>query len=530
MKKEIRSILSVIDKTTILSIIIISSIVNLLMLVIPVAIQTLVNIVAFGKMLRPVFTLGTIVFVLMIGIAILNVWQSIIIEIIRQKCMVKLSFDLTDLFTKFVSPTKLESSYRPDLVNRFFEISTINKSLTSLLIYGTNLSLQTVFGLTLLALYHPFFLLFDAFVLIGITLIIIWPYRLALLNAKEECTQKHRIAVWLEEIFNNKLIFNFLSYDKFAKKQTDKELIKFLKTRNLEFRQLIKHQIGLFTLAAISMSMLLCLGGYLVIQNQLSLGQLVAAEIIYSMLIYGFKDIFTVLENYYDLRASLIKIKDLTISPQETTVPKATENFFLEITQLHLNIKDKLDATALRAQPLLIHLDKREDAFLLTKELFGFSPLSFLKVKVNGVACSQDFLRAIRSYSLVVTNMPWFMGTIYENLVLNKKNVSNESIYQYLEDFNLLHKTMELPHGLHTTFESLEKVFTLSELTKLSLIRARVAQPQLLLLDCIMDIFDKKEGEDIISLLLEELENSIIIIITQSNFFPFIKNRVALTS
>lgn len=141
MKQGMNSIAEVLDKATIASIVMISVIVSLLSLSIPIAAQTLVNLIAFGKLLQPVVTLSLIVLVLMIALGALNIWQTVIIEVIQQKLMVNISLNLTRQFTH-LSLDNFSSHHGPELVNRFFEVATINKALSSLLLYGVNLGLQ----------------------------------------------------------------------------------------------------------------------------------------------------------------------------------------------------------------------------------------------------------------------------------------------------------------------------------------------------------------------------------------------------
>src|SRR5689334_7144379 len=93
------SITDVLDKQTLVSIALISVIASLLTLSIPIAAQTLINLIAFGKLLQPVVTLSLIVFILMLALGALNVWQAIILEVIQQKLMVKTSLNLTNQFT-----------------------------------------------------------------------------------------------------------------------------------------------------------------------------------------------------------------------------------------------------------------------------------------------------------------------------------------------------------------------------------------------------------------------------------------------
>ena len=120
MNKDMNSIAEVLDKSTFSSIAMISVLVSLLTLSIPIAAQTLVNLIAFGKLLQPVVTLSMMVLVLMIALGALNIWQTVIIEVIQQKLMVKISLNLTRQFTH-LSLNKFSSHHGPELVNRFLK-------------------------------------------------------------------------------------------------------------------------------------------------------------------------------------------------------------------------------------------------------------------------------------------------------------------------------------------------------------------------------------------------------------------------
>ncbi|WP_244946943.1 ABC transporter transmembrane domain-containing protein [Legionella israelensis] len=351
-KQEIGSIKEVLDHSTIMSILIISLLASLLSLTIPVAAQTLINLIAFGKLLRPVLTLSLIVFIFMLALGALNVWQIIIAEVIQQKLMVKISLNLTNQYNH-LSLSNFSAHYGPELVNRFFEIVTIKKSLANLLIYGINLSLQVFFGLILLLIYHPLFLVFDAIVILGVLIVIFVPYRKAIESAKKECIEKHNVGAWLEEILINRFLFRFNLYHRFVTQQTDKRLVSFLKARNLHFKQLVKHQIGFNFLSALVSSLLLGVGGYLVINDQLSLGQLAAAEIVLGALIYSFKRFGALLENYYDMIASENKIESVINLPIEKFDTKLHE-IYEPIQSIEIRNQAKTNAQTNADSPLLV--------------------------------------------------------------------------------------------------------------------------------------------------------------------------------
>lgn len=534
------SILGVLDHPSIYSILIISILISALSLVVPIAAQTLINLVAFGKLLQPVISLSIMVFVLMAGMGILSIWQTVIIEIIQQKLMVQISLELAKHFTH-LSPTIFSTHNGPELVNRYFEIVVINKALASLLLYGATLSLQMIFGLILLLFYHPVFLLFDSFIVISLLLIIFIPYRTALDSAQAECAQKHVIGSWLEEILINRYLFKYNEYPRYVVEQTDKRLVGFLKARNKHFRQLIKHQIGLYALAALATSLLLGLGGYLIINNQLSLGQLVASEIVLGTLIYGFKRLGALLENYYDLMASARKIDFALNLPLENNhnqevasyLPPSMKSIHLRFENISLQPRSNhphhssFNAEASPLNPLLLFFKQEDSCKHFIESLSGLNETFSSTIILNQIPCTQKSLIALRKHSLLIREPQWFAGTIYQNLVLNHRNVEVDVIYNLLKQMNLLGKILACPDGLNTLVHDWPTVFTLSELIQLMIVRAIIGKPRLLIIDRSLDELPVEEVDVVLSLLLA-LDNTTLVITTLKNHMQPLPNRLVL--
>lgn len=526
MKKEIGFIIKTLDNATISSIVMISVLISLLSLCIPVAAQTLINLIAFGGLFQPVLTLSIVVFVTLLALGALHLWQMVIVEVVQQKLMVKVSLDLTHQFSH-ISLDTFTTHQGPELVNRFFEIVTVKKSIASLLLYGINLCLQLFFGLLLLLLYHPLFMVFDGFIILGLLLIIFIPYRKALESAEEECFQKHQIGAWLEEILINRLLFRFNFYHRYATLQADKRLMSFLKARNRHFKQLIKHQIGFYSLSALASSILLGMGGYLVINNQLSLGQLVAAEIILGALIYAFRRFGVLLEHYYDLKASQTKLEKVLNLPIEA-FQADLEALFVPIKTIQLKIPGIADVEASYESPLLISSPSSEQCQIFTDELLGFKQNGTFGLFVNNTFCSNDSRILLRRYALLIRRPEWFAGTIYDNLLLSQPDISDTVIIEQLKKANLLDKIMSYPLGLKTIVYEWQTVFTELEIIQFMVVRALLVKPQLLIVDRAFDAFDKNRDELISQLLT--LDKTILLVLSRHSNFKNITNRLVLPS
>ena len=526
MKQEINSIIKMLDGTTILSIVMISVLVSLLSLSIPIAAQTLINLIAFGGLLQPVITLSIIVFVTMMALGALHLWQMVIIEVIQQKLMVKISLSLSSQFSH-LSLDNFSTHHGPELVNRFFEIVTIKKSIASILLYGINLVLQLLFGLLLLLLYHPLFMIFDGFLLLGLLVTIFIPYRKGLESANEECYQKHRVGAWLEEILINRFLFRFNLYHRYATLQTDKRLVSFLKARNRHFKQLLKHQVGFYSLSALASSFLLGMGGYLVINNELSLGQLVAAEIVLGGLIYALKRFGVLLEHYYDLKASQNKLETILDLPTDK-VKEDLEALFVPIKTLQLKIPGEDIAAASHHHPLLICSHCSEQCQQVIDAILGFKQNKNVELFINNTLCTDENRILLRRVSLLIGRPQWFAGTIYDNLLLNQRQVSHKIIIEQLKKANLLDKIMSQPKGLKTIIYEWQTLFTEFELVQFMVVRALLVKPQLLIIDRAFDLLDKNIDELISPLL--GLENTILLVLSQHLHCKTITNRLVLPS
>lgn len=512
LKKELNSIFDVLDRSTLASIVMISVLASLLTLSIPVAAQTLINLIAFGKLLQPVLTLSIIVLILMLALGALNIWQVIIVEVIQQKLMVKISLNLTRQFTR-LSLDNFSAHHGPELVNRFFEVVTIKKALASLLLYGISLSLQLFFGLMLLMLYHPLFLVFDAFIFISIALIILIPYRKGLKSAKDECTQKHQIGAWLEELISSRFLFRFNDYHQYALYQVDRRLVAFLKARNTHFRQLIKHQTGFYILSAMASSLLLGLGGYLVINNQLSLGQLVAAELVLGALIYGFKRFGVLLENYYDLVSSEDKLDTVLNLPQEF-IQSDMNQLIYPVKTIRIQHLTGAEVVVSAENPLVIYSEDSDQCHTFCEFLLGFKKDADFSVFINDMLCTEVYRRVLREKAILLSEPEWFAGSIYDNLLLNHRGIATDKLMDWLNYFGLAEKILRQPDGLKTIVYDWQTVFSELELYELMVIRTLLVEPELIVIDRVLDKFRKEDAQRILDA-LSPLHRSVKILLTQ---------------
>ena len=241
---------------------------------------------------------------------------SYVVEILQRRLFVRLVADLAYRLPR-VRGTAFDGMHAPELVNRFFEIVTVQKAASSLLLDAVSIILQTFVGMAVLAFYHPFLLGFDLVLLMLIAFITFGLGRGAVKTAVNESIAKYAVGAWLEELVRHPTAFKLHSGHQFALDRSDRLTVDYLDARKKHYRIVLRQLLFALGLQATVATALLGLGGWLVIQGQLTLGQLVAAELIVTVIVGSFAKMGKHLESFYDLLASMDKLGHLFDLPTE---------------------------------------------------------------------------------------------------------------------------------------------------------------------------------------------------------------------
>ncbi len=292
---------------------------GVLSLAVPIAVESLVNIVTFGRMLQPLLVLSLLLFGFLAFAAMMRALQVVVVEIIQRRLFVRVTADLAYRFPR-VNLNSLHGEYGPELANRFFDVVTLQKVVAQLLLDGLAIILTTLVGMTVLAFYHPWLLGFDVLLLTmvvgGVTVL----GRGAIATGIDESRQKYRLASWLQDLLRCPLGFKTAGAADFALDRANHMTAKYLAFRQKHFAVLFRQQVFLLGLQAVAATVLLGFGGWLVVKGQLSLGQLVAAELIVATILSSMAKLGKHIEGFYDVVAAVDKLGhlfDLSMEPQD---------------------------------------------------------------------------------------------------------------------------------------------------------------------------------------------------------------------
>lgn len=474
--------------------------VGVLTLVTPVAVQALVNSVAFGTLLQPVVVLTAVVFIGLAFAGAIRALQVHMVEVLQRRIFVAVSADLAARLPR-VQASAFDGAHGPELVNRFFDVLTVQKAVASLLLDGVALVLQSAVGMVLLAFYHPVFLAFDVVLLICIAVVVLLLGRGAARTSIEESRAKYAVAAWLEELARHPDLFRATAGAAFASARADDLARRYLGARHGHF-QILFRQIGAtLVLQALLSTLLLGLGAYLVIARQLTIGQLVAAELIVSAVVAGLAKFGKHLESLYDLLAAVDKLGHLVDLPLERldgAIPPPVEG------GAALRLRGVSFAYAAGTQVLRgLDLDLSPGGRVaivgsggsgkstLVEVICGLRAPDDGRIEVDGVDLRERWLPALRGQVGLVRGGHVFAGTVMENVIAGRPEVRPEDARAALRAVALFEELATLPAGNATALSASGHPLSSSQVLRLCVARALAGRPRLLILDGVLDALDR---------------------------------------
>ncbi len=488
------------DRNDVLLVVLYAVISAVVGLSIPITVQAMVNTVAFGALLQPMIVLALLVFAGLAASALFRALQMQVVETIQERVFARTALQLSHRLPH-LDASVLDETHGPELVNRFFDVVTVQKSASVLLVDGSALALQTLVGMIVLAFYHPYLLAFDALLLFGILIVFSGLGRGAERTAIAESKAKYAMAAWLQEVVRHPILFKSEGGEPFAARRTYELTQAYLAARRDHFRVLFRQIVGALSLQVVFSSVLIATGGFLVLNKQLTLGQLVAAEIIVSSLLAGFSKVGKQLESLYDMLAGVDKLGYLLDLPAEPTGGRAfpanrTGPASVELKDVSFTYggRDVLETVSLRVEPgerVALQGASGSGKSTVLDLLYGIRQPREGVVEIDGETLHTLTRATLRSQVGMVRGLEIFDGTVLDNVIAGRPHVSVEDAREALENVALWNDVKLLPQGVDTPLRSFGTSLSMSQARKLVLARAVASRPRLLLLDASLDDLDE---------------------------------------
>jgi putative ABC transport system ATP-binding protein len=501
-------------------------VVGVLALATPIAVEALVNTVAFGRFLQPIVILASMLLGVLMFSAALRGVQTYVVEIIQQRLFARVASDLAYRLPH-AQLEALDQHYAPELVNRFFDVVTLQKVAANILVDGITLVVTTLLGMAVLAFYHPWLLGYDILLLTMIVLIIFGLGRGAVTTSIKESKQKYYMAAWLEELARCPLAFRTEGGAEFALDRADWLTHDYIMARKKHFRILIRQILFALGLQAVASTVLLGLGGWLVVSGQLTLGQLVAAELIVTMIVGSFAKMDKHLEGFYDVMAAMDKLGTLFDLPVEKTGgllhwPELGESKPPTI-RLHAvsysypqgnKVLDGVSFTVGSGDIVGINGATCSGKSTLCELIYGLRSPTFGHLTIDGIDPKDFRPDVLRRKVALVRDIETFHGTISENVHLQRPDIGTNDVHDALHFVGLLDEILTLPEGLDTHICSHGRPLTENQCRRLMLARALAARPGILLLDGLLDPLPDPDLESLLPSLFDPNLNCTMVIVS----------------
>ncbi len=506
---------------------------GLVSLSLPLGIQAIINLIQSGRVSVSWVVLVIIVIIGVALVGILSIMQLRITENLQQKIFVRSSFEFGYRLPK-IKFEELYNQYPPELANRFFDTITIQKGASKLLIDFSSALLQIVFGIILLSLYHPFFIFFGLILLFLLYIIFKFSYNSGISTSIKESKYKYKVVSWLQEMARNNYSFR-------KKTNFDYALIKnnYLVTQYLEYREkhfnIIKRQYTqLIVFKVIITAGLLFIGGYLVLNQKMNIGQFVAAEIIILLVINSVEKIVVGLETLYDVLTAVEKIgqiSDLEIEPNQTTtneicynnITLEAENIKFKFPESRDYVLDNINLKIENSEKIFLEGDNGSGKTTLIRILSGLLQPTSGTFFINDDTYRKIDLQQFRSQiGTIINGETPFEGTILENITFNNPSISQEDIKWAIESVKLGSFIKSLPKGLDTKIFPEGKQLSSSNAQKILLARSIINKPKILFYEDALDRMDAHIAKEIIDFLTSG-ENKWTLIVSSKN--PYWKEK-----
>ena len=524
------------EKNEITSIYFYSIFAGLVQLSLPLGIQSIISFVLGGAIST---SLVLMVIIVILGVFInglLQVNQMKIIEKIEQQLFVRYSFQYAHKIPN-LNQKEINDYYLPELVNRFFDTISLQKGIAKILLDIPAATIQIVFGLILLSFYHPVFIFFGILLLSILYVILRTTGDKGLETSIEESNYKYKVAGYLQELARVITTFKFSRNNSLHISKTDKYVTGYLSARTSHFKILLFQYWTLVIFKVLIVSAMLIIGGYLLVHQQLNIGQFIAAEIVILMVLGSVEKLIVNLDKVYDVLTSIEKITKVIDKPNEKSgdvlLSDLDSPLHLKVIDLSFhyeegkNVLQNVTFEILAGEKICIMGKDNSGKSTLLRLLTGTYPNYNGSILINGVPLSNYDTKSIRvNTGILVQMQDIFQGTLRENICVGDESITTFQLNELAEIVGLKkfvddHKEgydLELfPMGQHLSGRVIKMIL---------LMRALIHKPKLLLLEEPWLGLEEEYANKIKEYLLSYSKNNVMVVVGNDEEFAAKCNKV----
>jgi ABC-type bacteriocin/lantibiotic exporter with double-glycine peptidase domain len=514
--------------------------IGLFSLIVPLTVQELVNTFAFA--IQPI-TIVTLAGVMVAGLLFVGAFRALqfyAVEVLERRVFARVALGMAQQL-----PHLQFLGFKPRYANYFMETVFMQRALSVLLVDLINVIVGGAVGMTILVFYHPYFLFYNALLLAGFTVVFFLMSHGGLKATIDMSHAKYETLHWLQEISYNLLHFKATDSQALLMRRTDELVRSYVETRQTRFGVLIRQYLGSVGWQAVAHSGLLATAGWLLSIGQLTLGQLVAAEVVVSGLLLSFDAVVKRMGHIYYFLTGLNELdflfslpKDQASATLSVPLPDPTIHGIRvtckDLAVIHSGMPPIFEHFNLEVTPgekIGVYASTTTAKTALARVLAGLETPTGGVLRYNGVDLRHLDLQAINRCRgfMIDSQLTLFEGTIEDNIVLGRSYIPYSDVRWALRFTELEEDVDALPQGLKTHIRAPGKILAPTHIIRILLARAILARPQILIFDGIIHNMQPTLRETVLRRLCSKDEPwSVIFVSNDPNLTPHVDRRIIL--
>jgi ABC-type bacteriocin/lantibiotic exporter with double-glycine peptidase domain len=502
---------------------------GILTLSIPLGLQSIINFVLGGSFSTSLTILIVAVVVGVLLTGVLQVLQLKVNERIQQDIFVQYSFEFAQRIPR-LDMLSVDGYYMPELLNRFFDTISLQKGLSKILLDIPIATIQIIFGILLLSFYNASFIIFGLLLIVVLVLIIRFTSRQGFESSMRESDQKYQVASWLQEMGRTMKSMKFARENNLHLHKADQHISSYIDWRTRHFKVLLSQYWAMISFKVFITVSMLVVGAFLLIQQELNVGQFVAVEIVILTVLGSIEKFIFTLDKVYDVLTSIEKLGKVIDKPMEkegTFTLIAEQGLMVETINLGFSFQptgkkvlQNVNMTVPPGSVVCIQGEEGAGKSTLLKLLTGAYSIFDGQILINQLPIGNYSLDSLRrNIGMFFSHQDIFEGTIWENISLGNAAYSVNEIAELAERIGLKPFISRLHLGFDTVLEPLGGRLNRAATNRLLMLRAIAGKPKLLLLQNPLEGFTDEAAKELTDFLLEEMKDCTIIATTNNEYF-----------
>lgn len=513
------------------------------LLCVPIAVQELVSTFSFAMEPRMIFTLALFVASSLTGVAAFRVLQARAVETFQQRIYTRIAIGFTRLL-----PRLRDDTFATPQAYRFMEADLLTRALVAMVADLFNVAVVGTIGVTMLILFHPFFVLYILVLILGFVGLLTLFGRGGFFITLEMSRLHYDIFGWIQNIAHNLPHLRAAGDSPYLLERTDTLTRLYARIRQRRSDTLTGRQYKAAALwQVVGHSGLLITAGLLVVDGQLTVGQFAAAEVLVGNLLINMD---TLARRMVAMFFTFVSCREMaavfSLPTEEDGAKEDVPAAQFGAAGIHLTCRNltytgpdgtpifenvSLDVAPGEKVAILCNTNHAKTA--LAKVLAGLHPPASGFVRYNDmnlIEVKRDSISRVRG--LVLDSHPTLLdGTLEDNITLGRPTIDYQDLQWALRFVELDHDIDALPQGLNTRVSSLETNLSMSQILRLLVARAIVIRPQLLIFDGTLHNMLPATREVLLRRLCAKDEPwSVIFLSNDPNFSAFVDRRISLDS